>query len=200
MGQRSQIYVRYTDENNNHYLTARYYQWNYGERMISRAKYTIEWIQKMLKYPHQFTIEKTKLARIMDVNFDMKDIVISQDIIKEFYEYTQSDPEEKITFNDYIFYYQGNNDGKLFIDIKENEIKYCFLNQGCDIKKIMSSSKYMNWNEPGWRVSQYIDDEQKEFCKNNIKEIPKIAKLMTQKEIKDFLNCKYEEEKGRIQI
>ena len=192
MGQRSQIYVRYTDENNKHYLIANYYQWNYGERMVSRARHSIEWIQSNLKYTWYFTSEKTKLQRILDVNFDMKDIVISQNIIKEFYEYIKSNPKEDATLNDYVFYWQDNNDGKLFVDIKGNEIKYCFLNQECDTTKIMSASKYMNWNVPGWRVSQYIDDKQKEFCKNNLKEIPKLAKLMTKKEIEDFLICHYE--------
>lgn len=34
MGQRSQIYVRYNEK----LLFARYFQWNYGTRMISRAR------------------------------------------------------------------------------------------------------------------------------------------------------------------
>lgn len=33
MGQRSQIYV-VAKKDNKYYLTANYYQWNYGERMI----------------------------------------------------------------------------------------------------------------------------------------------------------------------
>lgn len=41
MGQRSQIYVRYNKKDMNGVnckkLIANYYQWNYGERMISRA-------------------------------------------------------------------------------------------------------------------------------------------------------------------
>ena len=43
MGQRSQIYVRLKDKEGNKYLIAKYFQWNYGERMISRAKYGIEY-------------------------------------------------------------------------------------------------------------------------------------------------------------
>ena len=38
MGQRSQIYIRY----NGDIKVANYYQWNYGERMISRARAIIE--------------------------------------------------------------------------------------------------------------------------------------------------------------
>lgn len=199
MGQRSQIYVRYTDKNNKHYLTARYYQWNYGERMISRCRYTMEWIEATNEFEWYFTNEKEKLTRIMDTNFDMIDVVIGQDIIKEFVEYdkdyfNESDNPELSAFNNYIFCCQGNNDGKLFIDIKDNQIKYCFLDRDCDTKHIMSASQYMNWNDKGWRKSEYIDEDQKERCKNNLKEIPKIAKLMTKKEIDDFLKCEYEEE------
>ena len=54
MGQRSQIYIRYnvnyisgssTENPTTHNfkgLIARYYGWNYGERMVSRARYIIE--------------------------------------------------------------------------------------------------------------------------------------------------------------
>ena len=43
MGQRSQIYV-IAKKNNEYYMTANYYQWNYGERMISRVRGTLEQI------------------------------------------------------------------------------------------------------------------------------------------------------------
>ena len=68
MGQRSQIYVRYTKDNK-HYLTARYFGWNYGERMISRCRYSLEWIKEMARHDWLFTTEKTKLERILEVNF-----------------------------------------------------------------------------------------------------------------------------------
>ena len=38
MGQRSQIYVRFNKENGQSGLIANYYGWNFGERMISRAR------------------------------------------------------------------------------------------------------------------------------------------------------------------
>ena len=34
MGQRSQIFVRYQETDGTRKLVARYYGWNYGERMI----------------------------------------------------------------------------------------------------------------------------------------------------------------------
>ena len=98
MGQRSQIYIRYnvnyvsgsvTNNSITHNykgLIARYFGWNYGERMISRARYIIERIQdEFMEWKWFFgDAEKLeKLKRTCDVNFDMKDIVFSSDIIKE---------------------------------------------------------------------------------------------------------------------
>lgn len=86
MGQRSQIYVRY----NKKLVITNYYQWNYGERMISRARYGIEYIKEnYLEYRTWIFNNESdmeKLRRIFDVNFDMKDIVMSIDIIKEWKE------------------------------------------------------------------------------------------------------------------
>ena len=78
MGQRSQIYARFNEDNKKG-LIANYYQWNYGERMISRAKWGIEHIKNTLKYDWYYRQESnvTRLSRIFDTNFDMKDIQIS---------------------------------------------------------------------------------------------------------------------------
>ena len=85
MGQRSQIYVRYQKDGVN-YLTARYYQWNYGERMISRCKHTLEYIKDIMQYDWYFTTQTEELKRYMDVNFDRQSIVMGQDIIEEWKE------------------------------------------------------------------------------------------------------------------
>ena len=57
MGERSQIYIRYNvnymigsltenpEAHNYKGLIARYFQWNYGERMVIRARYVIESIK-----------------------------------------------------------------------------------------------------------------------------------------------------------
>lgn len=190
MGQRSQIYIRYNKDGVN-YLIARYYQWNYGERMISRCKHTLEWIKEMLQYDWYFTRETEKLKRIMDVNFDMQDIVMGDDIIAEYQEDKESDYWDDVNFNKYVFEYQDNNDGKLFIDIKDGAIKYAFLDYNCHTEHIMNAERYMNWDSEGWITSEYINDEQKLICFNNIQEITKLAELMTQEEIEDFINCNY---------
>ena len=67
MGQRSQIYIRIMDNyNENPILYAKYYSWNFAERMISRAKYGIEYIKKNIGY---ITLDSTKkkINRIFDV-------------------------------------------------------------------------------------------------------------------------------------
>jgi hypothetical protein len=189
MGQRSQIYVRYNKDGVN-YLTARYYQWNYGERMISRCRHSLEWIKEMLRYDWYLTTETEKLKRILDVNFDMEDIVIGCDIIKEYNE-DEYWKDNNYSLNSYVFECQDNNDGKLFIDIKDEIIKYAFLDSSCSTEHIMNAEQYMNWDCEGWILSEYMDEEDVLTCVNNIKAINKIAQLMTQEEIEDFMNCNY---------
>ena len=77
MGQRSQIYIRIIDEDNNKILIAKYFQWNFAERMISRARHGIEYIKDSLKYINQDNVQK-KIDKIFDVNFDMQ--IISRKI------------------------------------------------------------------------------------------------------------------------
>lgn len=67
MGQRSQIFVRFVD-NDKKELIARYYSWNFGERMISRARHTINWI---IEHRDYLSFEKNKISRIFDTNFDV---------------------------------------------------------------------------------------------------------------------------------
>ena len=187
MGQRSQIYVRYQKDGVN-YLTARYYQWNYGERMISRCRHSLEWIEKMIRWDWYLTTETEKLKRILDVNFDMHDVMIGYDILKE---WEECDWKDETSFKEYVFLTQDNNDGKLFIDIKDGVIKYAFLDYDCDTNRVMSAAQYMHWDCPSWRKSEYIDDEQKTLCEANIKAIKKIAKLMTKEEVEEFINADY---------
>lgn len=186
MGQRSQIFVRY-EENGQKKMIARYYQWNYGERMISRARYGIEWLKDMYKYTFEFS---RKLYRILDTNFDMIDCVISSDIIKEFIDNDWGN--DGYTLNNFMFYAQDNNDGKLFIDVLSNgTIKYAFLDY--DNKKIMSGTEYMRWDRgKKWREpTEYFDQEDIEICVKNIKEINKMATKMKADEVKEFMGMDY---------
>lgn len=115
MGQRSQIYVRY----NKKLVVANYYQWNYGERMISRARHGIEYIKDNLLEYRNFIFndpfQMERLSRIFDTNFDMKDVQISTNIIEEWKDQFFDD-----NFNDVVFWWQDNNDDRLFVDILED--------------------------------------------------------------------------------
>ena len=192
MGQRSQIYVRYTNDKGEHFLTARYFGWNYGERMVSRARHTMEWILDNFRYgQHYLSTDNTKLVRIIDTNFDMHDVVISSDIIEEYFEYFSDE-----SFSDNVFKFQDNNDGKLFIDVHPNGvIKYAFIDSSCNLDKPKGGLGYMSWNHKNWRQSEYINDEQKEKCEANCKYLRDNFKLMTTKELKDFVSCDYNVEK-----
>lgn len=189
MGQRSQIYVRYTNEKGEHFLTARYFNWNYGERMISRARHTLEWIKDNVDYAdYNFAHDNRKLIRIIEVNFDMHDVMITSDIIEEFFD----DGDVHNTFTGYVFTHHANNDGKLFIDIHPNgTIKYAFIDSSCNLDKPMSGLGYMRWDHKNWRNSEYISEEQKEKCNLNCKYLRNNFQLMTTKELKDFISCDY---------
>lgn len=189
MGQRSQIYVRYHKDGKN-YLVARYYQWNYGERMISRCRHSIEWIEMMIPYDWYFTTETEKLKRVLDVNFDMKDVALGCDIVKEYNEDTYW-KDKNYSLNEYVFECQDNNDGKLFIDIKDGIVKYAFLDSECHTEHIMNAEQYMNWDCENWLTNEYIDEEDKLICVNNINTINTAAQLMTEEEIEDFIHCEY---------
>ena len=202
MGQRSQIYIRYnvnyvygsaTDHpktQNFKGLIARYFQWNYGERMISRARYIIEEIKdEFMEYKYCFNDngKLEKLKRFCETNFDMKDIVFSSDILKEVEEF---DGDLQFLFG------QPNNDGQLFIDITDAGIKYCFMkyyNEG----EPMNGENYMKWNcedkdHPDWHIPyEYMNKKTISYTERNIKKIDKMATLMTPEEIKSFVEDDY---------
>ena len=185
MGQRSQIYIRIKDNYNKlPKLYAKYFGWNFGERMISRARHGIEYILEYnTKLESDYT--KEKINRMFEVNFDMKDIVISSDIIKEWIEQFS----DCYKANDYIFKLCDNNDGKLFIDVDKNgEIKFCFTDYDLNI---LSPEEYMNWDYENWRTSEYLEKKDVAICEENIKFINEKAKAMTKEELEEFINFDY---------
>ena len=188
MGKRSQIYIRITDDYNERpTLIAKYFQWNFAERMISRARYGMEYIKDNAEYLSSDTV-KERISKIFDVNFDMKDVALSTDIIKEWIE-SSSKYYGLEEVNDYIFNAQDNNDGKLFIDVDEKgNIKYCLTDYDM---QILSPKQYMDWDFENWQNSEYLDKEDVETCKNNIKYINKNATQMTNEELLEFIGYDY---------
>lgn len=196
MGQRSQIYVRI----NGNLVVAQYYGWNYAERMISRAKGILEFLEEYWKggHMHFFTSASMpsyaeRLRRICDVNFDMRDYQISGNIVKE---WRKEFPDEP--FNKFVFDEQDNNDGQLFIDVQGDVIKYCFT-KWTRRNKTMRGGQYMAWDNYGCKVrnwtipTEYAPQEAIDLCKENIKYIDEHAKLMTVDELREFVNSDYEQ-------
>lgn len=207
MGQRSQIYVRY----NGDIVVANYYQWNFRERMISRTRSILEYIKTNLDEGFNFKFmfdsewDKETFRRFCDVNFDFKDIVRSSNIIIEYQEWVKDGSTEPRTFNDFVLLGQDNNNGKLFIDIvcdedKNYSIKYALVNWD-DYYKPLTATQYLNKECycNNWKNCDYLDDEQKEYTKDNIKYIKGFSK-MTVDELKDFLDSKYFEDGQKAKL
>lgn len=186
MGQRSQIYVRYNDREKKG-LIANYYGWNFGTRMISRAKAGIEHILESLKYDWYYESKSnvTKLSRVLDINFDYRDVAISADIIAEYVEEFADTP-----FREYVFRHQDNNDGKLFIDIDNGTIKYAFLDRSANLDNIMDASAYIIWDcGADWQTEEDPDDVA--TCLANITYINEHVTLMTAEELDEFMSYDY---------
>ena len=187
MGQRSQIYVIYKDKQNRDCISATYFQWNYGERMISRARYLMGWIKAQNNlcsnlYSDYLPYVAHKIRYIASVNFDYKDVVIGQDLIEEWKDYKQSVPNANL--NDYIFN-ADNNDGCLFIDARvPQNLRYAFTTY--DYKDgVMGPEAYLKWDG----TPQKIRDTK--FTKRNINWITHNAKLMKKKELEAILKTTY---------
>ena len=86
MGQRSQIYVRY-HVGEEKKLIAKYFGWNYGERMISRARWGMELILEDVRKntAYQNECQEKRLSEIFDVNFDFpKENILSGNITLDY--------------------------------------------------------------------------------------------------------------------
>ena len=171
MGQRSQIYVAYKD-NEEHKLVARYYQWNFGSRMVSRARGLIEWLSERIDY---LAWESDKIARVADVNFDFRDIVISTDLIEE---------KRKYGFNP--FTEVDNDDGKLFILVEGKSLKYCFTDG--DIAAPLTAEQYMEWDNCAKDTEENDGSNYTENCK-----FLSEFELMSEEELWKMINANYKE-------
>ena len=189
MGQRSQIYVIYKDNQNRDCISATYFQWNYGERMVSRARYLMGWIKSQNSFyvvdsynVFPLSYVANKIRYIASVNFDYKDVVIGQDLIEEWKDYKQG--VSNANLNDYIFH-ADNNDGCLFIDARNpKHLRYAFTTY--DYKDgVMGPEAYLKWDN----VPQNIRNAK--FTKRNINWITHNAKLMKKKELEAILKATY---------
>ena len=203
MGQRSQIYFRVNTLDGKYILVAQYFHWNYGTRMISRARGLLQWLENNKDYPTMFyksSEQLTKVQRIMEINWDYHDIVLSQDIIKEYEEGLYSKSKEMFTGQDC-------NDGQFIIDMvidwkRQNKkgdypvkFKYAFLDTTSDL--IGNGEAYMDWESEHlikpWR-ELYMDELK--YTERNIRYLDKHATLMTKEDIKEYINHDYAKDMG----
>ncbi len=204
MGQRSQIYISWENDNGEQELVARYFGWNFSERMVSRAAALMEHLSEMIDNNH---FDKNKIIKISEINFDMRDVVQTSDLIEEALDFSDnSDDIHDLLFN------SDNNDGKLFIavhkadgehpnkfgrSVPNRKIQYCFTD--CDNQRVMDAEKYLQWecrtytgNDNGdksWK--SYLEDDEIKYTERNIKTIDEAGELMIDKELQYFINYDY---------
>ena len=201
MGQRSQIYIRFNDENmeNKKGLIALYYQWNYGERMISRARQVIEEILSTLDSDSMVGYHldknsigefKRRLRMACTVNHDMRSSdLTNSDIFGEMFENQDCD----------CLFRQDNNNGCLFVDIitdknktdgKPAIVKYVFSDGYYgENATLMSIQQYALWEEV--LSNKNLDEERLNTVKENIKFVNAMATLMTYEEYVEFISTEY---------
>ena len=184
MGQRSQIYVIYKDNQNRDCISATYFQWNYGERMVSRARYLMSWIKAHdTLRSNSLSFIAHKIRYIASVNFDYKDVVIGSDLVEEWKNY-KTGGVINTDLNDYIFH-SDNNDGCLFIDARiPKHLKYAFTTW--DYKDgVMGPEAYLKWDQTPKKIRDT------KFTKRNINWITHNAKLMKKAELEAILRATY---------
>ena len=225
MGERSNIFVRmrgkkFGEKTFKHdTFFGLYYQWCYGERMISRLRSAIDFIQTYLDGNRADRVTDddivSKFKRFLAVNFDMRDVVEPVDLIPE----AVKDVKRGYYTSKADIFDQAENHGFIYIDVtvdgsadNKATIKYAFVQYEGGEKEtpIMSVTKFADhdlgdderkWYEPdphwdskearGWGKAH-----KKTFlkdivptCKANIKEINSSAKVMTEAERKEFVKA-----------
>lgn len=178
MGMRSQIYVVYKNRAGDNIINATYFQWNYGDRMISRARYTMEWIKGQIFVFGSLWYTGHKLRYIESVNFDYKDVVIGTDLVEEWKEFKD---KNNTSLKDYIFH-ADNNNGCLIIDARnERNLKYAFTTDDIFNGPVMGPEAYLKWDSTPTKIRELKSN------KANVRWITHNAKLMKKKELKELL-------------
>ena len=174
MGQRSQIYIKYKNNHDNAIrLIARYFQFNWGHYMVSRARQLVEVLNE---YPVNIHGENTVVG-YAEANFDARSYVSSHDMLAEDWTFTSEE-----TYED-IFEHEDNNDGCLFIDAtEEKKTKYAFIKSNYkenkdDEYEPLDAKQYME---------RYKNDSDNGSAKRNIKFLEQNGILLTKEELNSF--------------
>lgn len=181
MGQRSEIYVAVEQDDGKKKMTARYFTWNYAERMISRVAFTSRWLQA-----REGLFNKEDLISIIETNFDIVDHIASERI----------EPATTGSFKLHCALDNGLNDGRAFIYFtNDGKIKYCFTENHA--LKPLDCNKYMLFDTEScyydyqWKNKEYRNSAKMKRCRNNIKWLKQNAEVMTQEELDEFLRSAY---------
>jgi hypothetical protein len=178
MGERSDIFVRIRVKENKKATTYKhqaffglYYQWCYGERMISRLRSAINYAESHVCGWHggyacsEETVELFK--RYLAINFDMQDILKPVDLVPDAVDDVMQgyDTAKADIFN------QAENHGYIYLDITVDDpddrsddnkgatIKYAFVqgewhNKKNPLPPVMSVEQFADWdiadNERKW--------------------------------------------------
>lgn len=188
MSEPCQIYVRYPYKGTKK-LIARDFGWCYGARLVSRARWIVEWINGTTDgdFRGYLSVRECleKFLRVIDTNFDMKDVAISGDIVQEWRDELDNDD-----FADYVFRSQNSSNGQLFIDLLDDgSIRYAFWNS--EEEKLMDASAYMTWNNAAWENGDESEYDDFNVCRENITALESYATLMTADELRAFIEYPY---------
>ena len=155
MGERSDFFVRIrakektSDRFYKHQaFFGLYYQWCYGERMISRLRSAIDFVESDISGRHgSYAITKEQIDRFkryLGINFDMRDFVDTTDLIP----YTVDDIINGFDTAKSDIFDQAENHGYIYLDITLDDPDQKFGENPAKIKYAFVDSEYHSKKHP----------------------------------------------------
>ena len=155
MGERSDFYVRIrakektSDKFYKHQaFFGLYYQWCYGERMISRLRSAIDFVDSEISGRHGgYAINEDNIKRFkkcLAINFDMKDFLDTTDLIPE----TVDDIIQGFDTAKSDIFDQAENHGFIYLDITLDDPDQKFGDNKAKIKYAFVDSEYHSKKHP----------------------------------------------------
>lgn len=155
MGERSDFFVRVrakektSDKFYKHQVFfGLYYQWCYGERMISRLRSAIDFVQSEISGRHgSYAINKEQMDRFkkyLGINFDMKDFLNTTDLIPD----TVDDIINGFDTAKSDIFDQAENHGFIYLDITLDDPDQKFGDNKAKIKYAFVDSEYHSKKHP----------------------------------------------------
>lgn len=193
MGERSNIFVRIRAKETstakrykNEVFFGLYYQWCYGERMISRLRAAVDFAHSDLAWHYAISLSKEtieKFKQVLRTNFDMRDIIETTDLVPDAIDNLKQgyDTVDADIFN------QAENHGFIYLDITIDDpdekfgkntptVKYAFVqneDKDCPVMDVVQfADKDIGDGERKWYVpAPYWDNkENKKWGKVHKKE------------------------------